>query len=99
MANIRLLRKAVADLDEAIAWYESRDLRAAERFRQEVNAALDRISALPESYPLSDWQHRLCLIRKSQYIVVYRYDPDENEVIVVGFPHGKRDPKKWPSGS
>jgi len=52
----------MADPDEAIAWYESHDHRAAARFRQEVNAAFDRIVAMPESYPLSDWRHRLCLI-------------------------------------
>jgi plasmid stabilization system protein ParE len=98
MANVRLLRQADSDLEEAVAWYESHSRQAAARFQQEVASALARIAALPELYALSDERHRLCPIRKSQYILVYRFEQDKDEVVVVAVAHAKRDPQKWQSG-
>ena len=59
MASMRLLRRAEADLEEAVAWQEARSLRVARRFEDAVTAALDRVVAMPEMYALVDDQHRL----------------------------------------
>jgi plasmid stabilization system protein ParE len=53
VANVQLLRRAEADLEEAVAWYESRSLRAARRFEREMTAALDRLAAMPEARALT----------------------------------------------
>jgi plasmid stabilization system protein ParE len=59
---------------------------------------VERIAAHPEMYALVDERHRLCPLRKSKYVLVYRYDRQADEVVVVALAHGSRDPKTWPSG-
>src|SRR5437016_5026049 len=95
VANIRFLRQAQADLEKAVAWYESRSPKAARRFEHEVTTATARIGQMPEIYALVDEQHRLCPIRKSQYLLVYRFAPDTNEVMVIAVAHARQDPDDW----
>ena len=97
MASIRLLRWAEAELEEAVDWYETRSLQVARRFEDEVTAALERIAAMPGMYPLIDELHRVCPIRRSQYLIVYRYEPTVEEVIVIGVAHASQDPPAWKS--
>jgi plasmid stabilization system protein ParE len=92
---VRLLRRAEADVEGAVAWYEARSLRAARRFEDEVAAAMGRIGAMPEMYAPDDGGLRICPIRRSQYLIVYRYEPDDDEVIVLAVPHASRDPSAW----
>ena len=98
MASVRLLRRAEADLEEAVAWHEARSLQVVRRFEDAVTAALDRVAVMPEMYALVDDQHRLCPVRKSHYLIVYRYEKDDDEVVVVAVVHAKRDPRAWQSG-
>ena len=98
MAEVRILPRADLDLEEAITWLRSRSLQAARRFEDTVEQAIDRIAAIPEMYALVDEQHRLCPVRKSQYVIVYRYDSPSDEVIVVAVVDARRDPRSWASG-
>jgi plasmid stabilization system protein ParE len=90
-----LLRRAEADLEEAVAWYEARSSKAARNFEAAVSAALVRIAGNPELYPLEDDLHRICPMRKSQYVIVYRHDPAANVVVVIAVAHAKQDPRPW----
>ena len=74
-------------------WLRDLNVRAAVK----VAAALERIAAMPQLYALVDERHRLIPIRKSQYLIVYRYEPDADEVIVVAVAHAKRNPPPWRS--
>ena len=58
-------------------------------------AALDRIAGMPEMYALIDERHRLCPVRKSQYVIVYRYEPDTDEVVIVAIAHAQQDSFDW----
>ena len=83
MASVRLLPQAEADLLEAVAWYEARNPQAALRFEGEVDAALDRLGEMPELYAVNRDRYRRCPVHKSRYVVVYRYDPQADEVVVA----------------
>jgi plasmid stabilization system protein ParE len=96
---VRLLLRAEADLEEAVAWFESGSPRAARRFEDAVAAAVERIAGMPELYALIDELHRVCPVRRSQYLIVYRYEPDSDEVIIVAVAHAKQDPPPWQSGA
>ncbi|MGL4554861.1 MAG: type II toxin-antitoxin system RelE/ParE family toxin [Gemmataceae bacterium] len=95
MASVRLLLRAEADLEEAVAWYEARSARVARRFEASVASALERISAMPALYALMDDRHRVCPIAKSQYLLVYRHDAAADEVTVVAVAHASQDPPPW----
>ncbi len=97
MASVRLLRRAEADLEEAVAWYDARSYQVARRFESTVATALDRIADNPELYALVDDRHRICPLRRSEYLIVYRYDPDAGQVVIVAVAHAKQDPPAWQS--
>lgn len=99
MASVRLLRRAEADMEEAVAWYEARAPHVARRFEETVADALERIAWMPELYALVDGRHRVCPLRRSQYLLVYRYDQAANEIVVVAVAHAKQDPPPWRSRS
>lgn len=92
MASVRLLLRADADLEDAVTWHEARSAQAARRFEDAVAEALGRIGVMPELYAAEDGLHRVCPIRRSQYLVVYRYDPATAEVVVVSIAHASQDP-------
>ena len=95
MAEIRFLAKAELDLESARAWFEELSVRAARRFETEVAVALDRIARFPELYALSDDRHRICPIRKSQFLLVYRFHLSTDTITVVAVPHAHMDPRNW----
>lgn len=95
MANVRVLRRAEAELEEAVAWYQSRDPRTARRFKVAVAAALGRIASLPELYALEDANLRLCPIAKSRYVIVYEYDSAANEVVVISLANPTQEAPEW----
>ena len=96
MASVRLLLRAEADLEDAVAWYEARSQAVARRFEDAVTAALSRIAVMPEMYALIDDWHRLCPLRKSQYLIAYRFDQTLDDVVVIALPHAKQHPRSWP---
>ncbi len=95
MVEIRFLVRADFDLEAAIAWFEDRSHRAARRFEVEVAAALDRIARFPELYARIDERHRICPIRKSQFLLVYRFQPTTKTITVVAVPHAHQEPRDW----
>lgn len=97
MASVRLLRLAEADLEGAVDWYETHSHQAARRFEDAVTAALGRIAVFPEMYALADDLHRICPVRRSPYLIVYRYGRTVDEVLVVAVAHASQDPPAWQS--
>jgi plasmid stabilization system protein ParE len=69
--------------------------QAARRFERATAAAVERIAARPELYARADERHRVCPIRRSQYLIVYRYEPANDEVVVVAVAHVSQDPPAW----
>jgi plasmid stabilization system protein ParE len=99
MASVRFLKRAEADLEDAVAWYESQSVAVARRFEAAVTAGIERITAMPELSTLVDDRHRLCPVRKSQYLLVYRYEKDMDEIVIVAVAHEAQGPRPWASGS
>jgi plasmid stabilization system protein ParE len=84
--------------DEAVAahrWYKEQSQRAAARFLEELDRAIDRI----ESNPLCGGAYlhgtRCCLLRRFPYLVVYH--PTEVALQVIAIAHGRRRPGYWKS--
>lgn len=99
MASVRLLRRAEADLGDAIAWYEARSSQAARRFESAMLAALARIGSMPELYAETDGGLRLCPVRKYPYVIQYRFDLHADEVVVAAVSDARQDPLRWQAGS
>ena len=95
MSDVRLLGRAAAELDEAVAWYQARSPQSARRFKAAVTASLGRIGAFPEAYALENDKQRLCPIVKFRYVFVYEYDTATDEVVVVALVNPTQGAPDW----
>jgi toxin ParE1/3/4 len=90
-----LRRKAQAELDEAIDWYERQQAGLGVEFADRVQAVFDQISATPEMHAIVYSDVRTALIRQFPYSVYYRIRADR--VVVLAVFHNKRNPNIWKS--
>ena len=94
MVRLSVHLLAVKEYDAAFAWYARRSVNVAARFRDEVNAAIGRISASPSSGPALTSKDRFVRVRRYPYILIYRIFPDQS-MAVLAVAHTARRPGYW----
>jgi plasmid stabilization system protein ParE len=90
-----LRRKARAEFDAAIDWYERHQAGLGLEFVSRVQAVLDRISATPEIHAKVYLEVRKALVWRFPYSIYYRIGADR--VVVLAVFHNKRNPDIWKS--
>lgn len=93
MTTIRLSSAAKRDVREAKDWYAERQPDLDLLFRDELDQALDRIRAFPESYPVVYKELRRANLRRFPYAIFYRRR--ESDWLVVAVIHHARHPRHW----
>jgi plasmid stabilization system protein ParE len=83
---------AVAEGEDAAAWYAARNPRVAARFTDELEAALSLVIEAPDRWPTFFGLRRVTL-GKFPYSVLYRDEP--SRVLVVAIAHARRRPGYW----
>lgn len=89
--QLRLRKKALADVRRIRTWYRKIDSVLEERFVRSLNEGLDRIEALPFGYQVVYRNTRRVLLIKFPYSIYYLIR--DNSVIVLAIIHHKRNPK------
>jgi plasmid stabilization system protein ParE len=84
---------AIAEARAAYRWYRERSGAAAERFIEELDAAVESIALEPARWPSYVDDTRRYLFRRFPYFLVYRYDADRAQVVAVA--HARRRPGYW----
>ncbi|HEY4234952.1 MAG TPA: type II toxin-antitoxin system RelE/ParE family toxin [Lacipirellulaceae bacterium] len=93
MNDFVFLNSARSEYNSAVDWYSSQSVRAAERFADEVESAIQSIIKNPEQHPRWNDQHRYYLLNDFPYFVGYRYLLDE--ILIVAVRHTSRDQDAW----
>jgi plasmid stabilization system protein ParE len=93
VVSIAFHPEAQAEYDDALAWYQSRSLRAANRFEAEVDRIIALIAANPDSFPAYDDDHRFAVLRRYPYSLVYQVQP--SRILVVAVAHSSRSAGYW----
>ena len=93
MKPLEIQPAALAEAEEAAAWYAERDPRVAARFAEELEAALNRIAEAPHRWPVYLHGTRRVRLTRFPYFVAYR--EDATRILVVAIAHGKRKPGYW----
>jgi plasmid stabilization system protein ParE len=94
MANRFVVQKrALADIDFAFAWYESREPGLGLQFAQEVDSALSFIKEQPDLFAAIHRDVRRAIINRFPYSVYYVHRRDEVKVVAV--MHSARHPRSW----
>jgi toxin ParE1/3/4 len=98
MTSVRIHPRAEAEIAEAARWYAERSKPTAQRFLDAVEGALDRMSKLPEAFPLvpvpgSAHTLRRVPLRRFPFSLVYTKTTVRLEVLAAA--HMKRRPLYW----
>jgi toxin ParE1/3/4 len=83
-------------IEEAVAaarWYRQRSARAAERFVDELNEAVDRIVDAPQRWPLGPRGTHKVKLPCFPILVIYR--EVRTVVQILAIAHGRRRPHYW----
>lgn len=93
MRDVILHPAAFKEFQKAFRWYHRRSRSAALRFNQEIQTALQRIAATPDSFPRIADNCRHLLLKRYRYEIVYRLFNDAIHVLAIA--HGSRRPGYW----
>jgi plasmid stabilization system protein ParE len=85
---------ARAELIDAQDWYENEAAGMGRRFRQAVDAVIERMSASPRQFPVIYRNVRRALLRRFPYALMFVIDLDDTLTVIACF-HGSRDPAHW----
>jgi plasmid stabilization system protein ParE len=85
--------EAEAEIDQAKEWYRSQSQRAAARFSEVVDLALETIGFNPEQYQVVYRETRRVMLDDYPYALFYTVT--EAQVTVVSCFHAARDPSLW----
>lgn len=93
MANVRLTPRAEFEYEEALVWYQRRSPRAADGFEAAVAAAIAKIAAAPDSYPVHQGDLRSVALKRYPFSLIFRIHASEVQVVAVAHHH--RGPGYW----
>jgi plasmid stabilization system protein ParE len=85
--------EAQADLLQTREWYERQGLGLGDAFSDRAEEAIERVQRMPRMYAMVFRDVRRAKIRRFPYLIYYRVQEDQIEVIAV--LHGSRDPRLW----
>ena len=94
MAIVLFHPLAAKEFRAAKAWYARRSEKAAIGFREETDAALDRVVELPESHPSFAPATHWIKLRRYPYLIVDQI-LSKSPIKVVAIAHGRRRRGYW----
>ena len=83
--------EAIAELDEALAWYEAQQTGLSDAFMECLNATLGRIEVHPGLASRIDERLHRVLINRFPYAVIYSREPER--IVVLAIAHLHRHPR------
>jgi hypothetical protein len=95
VAKLRYTHWVEEDLLEVLSWYDGKSPRLGDKFREDVDRALDTIEASPERFAFAHdaLNVRYLKLRHFPYIVYYQML--DATPLLFAIVHGASDPQKW----
>ena len=93
MPSVIFTQAARAELIEAQNWYEGEATGLGRRFRQTVDALIERITDNPLRFPIVFKNVRRALLRRFPYSLFFVVEDDA--LIVIACFHASRNPLRW----
>ena len=84
---------ARAELIDAQDWYEREAAGLGRRFREAIDALVERMSSNPRQFPVVYKNVRRALLRRFPYALFFVID--NNALLVIACFHGSRNPSHW----
>ncbi len=93
MHSVIFTPAARAELIEAQDWYEGEAAGLGRRFRQAIDALIERMSDNPRQFPTVLKNIRRALLRRFPYSLFFVVEDDV--ITVIACFHASRDPSHW----
>jgi plasmid stabilization system protein ParE len=93
--KVDVLEPAVAELREAVEYYNQQSEGLGFEFAAEVKRTIARIVQFPDAWPALSVRTRRCRTNRFPYGIVYHVR--EDEILVVAVMHLRRHPETWRS--
>jgi plasmid stabilization system protein ParE len=93
VSSIIFTSAAREELIEAQDWYEGEATGQGRRFRQAIDALIERMSDNPRQFPAVLKNVRRALLRRFPYSLFFVVEHDA--LIVIACFHASRDPSHW----
>jgi plasmid stabilization system protein ParE len=93
-ASVIFHRLAQRDYQTAYRWCARRSARAAQRFADAIDHAVQQIAGAPDRWPVYRDPYRWVRTRRFQYVLYYRV-LDPTHVFIVAVAHPRRRPGYW----
>ena len=91
--RVEFLEPARAELQEAIAYYDSQRQGLGSEFGAEVKGTIEKILQFPEAWASLSKRTRRCRTRRFPYGIIYQVKSDF--VLIVAVMHLHREPGTW----
>ncbi len=91
--EVKFLAPAQAELEEAVAYYETQKEGLGSQFTEEVKRTIQRILQYPEAWALISRRTRRCRTNRFPYGVIYQVRGDV--LLIVSIMHLHREPRSW----
>jgi plasmid stabilization system protein ParE len=91
--NVRFLRTAQSELQQAVAYYELQASGLGDTFFLEVLSATDRISEFPAAWQIVDASIRRYQLNRSPYALVYT--EEGADIVILSVAHLHKRPERW----
>jgi hypothetical protein len=93
--KLRLHRRAVAEIDHEVDYYDSREAGLGEELENEIDAVLVLIHRFPHAAP--QWKHRsdrrVAVLDRFPFTLPYQLTGDE--IVVLALAHTSKRPGYW----
>jgi len=83
--------EALADIEDALEWYESKQRNLGKEFSETTLNYLDYLSHNAHSHPKVRGEYRELVMKRFPYVFIYRITKNQ-EVLVLGIIHTKKHP-------
>ncbi|MFT2097763.1 type II toxin-antitoxin system RelE/ParE family toxin [Marinomonas sp. 2405UD66-6] len=93
--NVRFLKPAELELDDAFEYYQSLLGGLGYEFVDEIERSIERIKKFPTSYQEIGKYSRRCLVHRFPYGLIYQVR--RNEILIVAVSHLHQKPESWKS--
>jgi plasmid stabilization system protein ParE len=84
---------ALAEIDEAAAWYEDQREGLGREFVGAVSSSIEAIKRTPLQYQKVFKDRRRAIVARFRFNLIYVVR--DNEIVILACLHGRRDPQRW----
>jgi plasmid stabilization system protein ParE len=91
--SVRIHPAALDEAEAAVDWYAQRSRRAAQRFLDQLDGAIDQIARNPSQCAQYEFGTRRMVLRRFPFAIVFREASAGIEIIAVA--HSRRRPGYW----